>query len=237
MTITETMTVADIATTLPSSVQVLQRYGVDFCCGGKRLLGDVCREQGLSLPELTTAIEASASAADGDPRDWRQEPLHRLIAHIVTTYHDRLREDLPRLEAMAAKAAKAHAAKAPYFAHLGDVIGELSADLNDHMHKEECVLFPAIAGLENGERHHAAWLQQPITVMEQEHDRAGGLLAELRRATHQYAIPDWGCATVRALHQGLEDLEASMHVHVHLENNVLFPRALALAEGAGAARV
>jgi regulator of cell morphogenesis and NO signaling len=235
MTITASTTVGDIATTLPSSVQVLQRYGVDFCCGGKRPLGDVCAEQGLSLPELTAAIEASALAPDGERRDWRHEPLHRLIAHIVTTYHDRLREDLPRLEAMAAKAAKAHTAKAPYFSRLGDVIGELSADLNDHMHKEECVLFPAIVALENGARHHAAWIHQPIAAMEQEHDRAGELLAELRRVTHQYAIPDWGCATVRALHQGLEALEASMHVHVHLENNVLFPRAIALAEGVGAA--
>ena len=236
MTITETTTVADIAATLPSSVQVLQRYGVDFCCGGKRLLGDVCREHGLSLPELTTAIEASVSAPDGDHRDWRREPLHRLVAHIVTTYHDRLRIELPRLEAMAGKAAKAHATQDSYFTRLEDVIGELSADLNDHMHKEELVLFPAICGLENGERHHAAWIQQPITVMEQEHDRAGALLAELRRITHQYAVPDWGCATVRALYQGLEALEASMHVHVHLENNVLFPRALALAEGAALTR-
>ena len=230
MTITETTTVAEIAATLPSSVRVLQRYGIDFCCGGKRLLGDVCKEHGLSLPDLTTAIEASVSAPGGDGRNWAREPLHLLVAHIVTTYHDRLRVDLPRLEAMAARAAKAHVAKGPYFARLEDVIGELSADLEDHMQKEERVLFPAICGLEDGERRHASWIQHPITVMEQEHDRAGELLAELRRLTHQYAIPDWAWATVRALHQGLEELEASMHVHVHLENNILFPRALTLAE-------
>jgi len=235
MTITESTTVAAIASMLPSSVRVLQRYGIDFCCGGKRPLADVCTDQGLSVPDLTAAIEASAAAPSGEDPDWKSEPLHSLVDHIVTTFHDRLRADLPHLEAMASKASQAHVSKAPYFTRLHDVIAELSADLHDHMQKEERVLFPAICALERGERRHARWIQQPITVMEQEHEHAGELLAELRRMTHQYAIPEWACSTVRALHQGLEELEASMHIHVHLENNVLFPRTQILAERAARA--
>ena len=230
MTITESTTVAEIVSTLPSSVRVLQRHGVDFCCGGKRLLADVCRDQGLSFPDLTAAIDASAAAAVPDQQDLAREPLHTLVDHILTTYHDRLRADLPRLEGMASKALKAHISKAPYFAGVHDAILELSADLGEHMRKEEQILFPAICALERGERRHAAWIQQSITDLEQEHQGAGELLAELRRLTHNHVLPEWACATVRALYQGLEELEASMHVHVHLENYVLFPRAQELAE-------
>jgi regulator of cell morphogenesis and NO signaling len=234
MTITETTTVAEIAAAVPSSVRLFQRHGVDFCCGGNRAIGSVCEEHGLSFVEVAAAIEASAAATAPD-RDWTGEPLHALIEHIVTTYHDRLREELPRLEHMAVKVSDVHGAKAPRLRQVQDVIGELSADLHDHMRKEERVLFPAICAIDSGTAQGSTWISAPIGVMEQEHDRAGELLAELRRLTEGYVAPEWGCQTLRALYHGLEELEASMHVHVHLENNVLFPRALKLAESAAAA--
>lgn len=225
MIITEQTRVAEIATAVPSSVRVFQRFGIDFCCGGKTSLGVVCEEQGLSFAEVATAIEAS-SATPAEERDWTAAPLGALIDHIVSTYHDGLREKLPRLEAMATKVAGVHAAKAPLLAHIQDIVGELSADLRDHMQKEERVLFPAMRAFEGGVGRHDGWIAAPITVMEQEHDRAGELLSELRRLSGDYLAPEWGCNTLRALYQGLAELEASMHVHVHLENNVLFPRAL-----------
>ena len=229
MTITEHTTVADIATAIPSSVRVFQRHGVDFCCGGKRPLALVCEEQGLSLADLTSEIEASSLSPEGD-RDWTKAPLADLADHIVTTYHDALRAELPRLETMAAKVARVHGAHAAYLAQVEDIVGELSADLNQHMRKEELIVFPAIRGLEAAVPGRVSFpFEAPITVMEQEHDHAGELFAELRRMTGQYVAPEWACATFRALYQGLADLEAAMHVHVHLENNVLFPRALALA--------
>ena len=228
MTITESTTVAEVATAIPSSVRVLQRHGIDFCCGGKRPIGEACREQGVSFRELATAIDASIPAAPSR-HDWPHEALHALIAHIIATYHEPLREDLPRLTAMADKAVRAHGAKAPFLLRLREIVGELTQDLTDHMHKEELVLFPTIRALEAGDRSHADWIAQPIAVMEQEHDRAGALLAELRQLTAGYEPPPWACATVRALYQGLAEVEASMHVHVHLENNILFPRANAIA--------
>lgn len=228
MTITESMTVAEVASTIPSSVRVLQRHGIDFCCGGKRPIAEACREHGVSFNELTTAIDASAGVAS-DARDWQREPLHTLITHIIATYHDRLREDLPRLSVMAEKAVRAHGAKAPFLTRLRDVVGELREDLTDHMHKEELVLFPAIKALEAGDRSRADWLAQPIAVMEMEHERAGALLAELRQLTDGYEVPAWACPTVRALYQGLAEVESEMHVHVHLENNILFPRASEIA--------
>jgi regulator of cell morphogenesis and NO signaling len=228
MTITEQTLIADIATDVPSSVRVLQQHGIDFCCGGKRPLAVACEELGLSFEEVTEEIAASANARRNE-LDWTTAPLRELAAHIISAYHDRLREELPRLETMATRVARVHGPKSgAALDRIESVVHELSADLTAHMRKEEGVLFPAISALEEG-RDTTCLLAQATRVMEAEHDRAGELLADLRKTTKGYAPPDWACATARALYQGLADLESEMHVHVHLENNILFPRALALS--------
>jgi regulator of cell morphogenesis and NO signaling len=229
MTISENTSVAEIAAAVPASVRIFQRHGVDFCCGGKKPLGVVCEEQGLSFDELSRAIEA-ADVEPGETRDWTNAPLHELIDHIVSSYHDDLREELPRLETMAARVLRVHGGREPRFLGCIDaIVAELSADLNEHMRKEELVLFPAICAIERGPTSAGKTIAAPIRVMEWEHDRAGELLAELRSVTGGFAAPEWACQTLRALYHGLQELEASMHVHVHLENNLLFPRALKLA--------
>ena len=226
MIITEETTVADIASALPSSVRVFQRNGIDFCCGGKTPLAVACRERGVSFAEISRALEAAAAQPVNDERDWNREPLHTLVDHIVTTYHDSLREELPRLESMAAKVSRVHGAKASQLSRVNAIVTEISADLRAHMCKEEVVLFPAIRSIEAGAGQHP--IAAPISVMEDEHDEAGAMLAELRAITDGYAVPVWGCATFRALYQGLIELESQMQMHVHLENNILFPRALGL---------
>jgi regulator of cell morphogenesis and NO signaling len=229
MTITEHTLIADIASGVPSSVRVFQRHGVDFCCGGKRPLGTACAELGLSVAEVAREIEASAAKPDASGHDWATASLDELTRHIVATYHDVLREELPRVEALAARVARVHGEKAPgLFDHIESAVRELSADLMAHMRKEEGVLFPAIGALERSGTC-AVPLAQAIRVMESEHDRAGELLADLRSTTGSFSPPDWACATTRALYQGLAAIESEMHVHVHLENNVLFPRVLRLA--------
>ena len=235
MTITESTLIADIATDVPSSVRVFQRHGVDFCCGGKKPLAVACDELGLSFADLTREIETAAAGPAATVRDWNTAPLHDLIEHIVATYHEPLREEMPRLEAMAVRVARVHGQKAPRLLdRIEHIVGELSADLTEHMRKEELVLFPAIRDIEKGASSRVP-LDAPIRVMEWEHDRAGELLAELRSLTDGYVPPEWACATARALYQGLAELEASMHVHVHLENNILFPRTLALVRTLSAA--
>jgi regulator of cell morphogenesis and NO signaling len=235
MTINEQTLVADIATKIPSSVRVFQRLGIDFCCGGQRPLAVVCEERRLSFPALAVELAASASARGTDDRDWTVEPLHVLVDHLVSTYHARLREDLPQLERLATRVQRVHGLRAPrLLGRIEAIVGELSADLRDHMAKEEAILFPTIRALEAGNGlRRVVPIDAPIRVMTQEHDRAGELLSELRALTEGFARPDWACTTVRALYQGLEELERDMHVHVHLENNVLFPAALRLAEPAG----
>ena len=233
MTITESTTVADIASSFPSSVRVFQQHGIDFCCGGKTSLAVACQEQGVPVADVVLAIEASTRNAEPEDRDWNAEPLHVLINYIVATYHLPLREELPRLESMAAKVSRVHGAKAPHLTRLEAIVSELSADLRAHMGKEELVLFPAIRAVERGQGQPSFPLAAPIGVMEDEHDRAGALLSELRAITDGYVTPVWACQTFRALYHGLSELEAEMHLHVHLENNILFPRALTVAGRGG----
>lgn len=225
MTIDQTTTVAEIASALPASVRLFQRHGIDFCCGGKTPLATVCQQKGIPFADVTRALDALPTGPAGDDRDWTREPLARLADHIVATYHDALRDELPRLEGMAVKVAKVHGARAPHLVRLASVVQELSADLHAHMQKEEGVLFPAIRALERGAARGS--IAAPIAVMEHEHDQAGALLSELHAISDGYAAPDWACGTFRALYHGLSELESTMHVHVHLENNILFPRALA----------
>ena len=230
MNISENTTVADVAAALPSSVGVFQRHGIDFCCGGQTPLSIACQERGIPFGEIVSAIEASAATQSEDDRDWNREPLHTLIDHIVVTYHNALREELPRLESMAGTVARVHGRKAPDLLKLEAIVTELSAELRTHMRKEELVLFPAIQTIEAGHERPAVPISAPIAVMEEEHDHAGALLSELRTMTDDYVAPAWACQTFRALYQGLSELESAMHVHVHLENNILFPRALALSD-------
>ena len=230
MVITEKTTVADIASAIPASVRIFQRHGIDFCCGGKTPLAVACRDRGVSFTEVTRTIEASIEGGMREERDWNREPLHVLVDHIVTTYHEPLREELPRLESMAAKVSRVHGSKAPYLSRVEALVMDLSADLTLHMQKEERVLFPAIRAIEGG-ADPGMPISAPIGIMEHEHDRAGSVLSELREITGGYVVPPWACETFRALYHGLSELEAMMHVHVHLENNVLFPRALSAAQG------
>jgi len=230
MRISDQTTVGDLAASLPASIRVFERHGLDFCCGGQKSLAAVCEEAGLSIDEVTDEIaaEAEAGACAGETCDWATEPVPRLLDHIVSTYHASLREDLPRLQSLAAKVVAAHGTKTQVCAQVQAIVDSLATDLLAHMRKEEVVFFPAIRRLVAGQPVGLP-LQAPLAVMEAEHDHAGALLHQLRTITDGYVPPGWACPTVRALYAQLEQFERAMHVHVHLENNVVFPRAAALA--------
>jgi regulator of cell morphogenesis and NO signaling len=227
MTITEQTLIGDIAVDVPSSVRVFQHHGIDFCCGGNRPLGAVCEALGLWVPDVAREIEASTARDDAGERDWARASLQELTEHIITRYHDRLREELPRLASMATRVAQVHGARAPrLLSCIEATVRELDIDLTSHMRKEEDVLFPGLCALDRSGACSES-LAEAIRAIESEHDRAGALLADLRTATDGFTSPKWACATTRALYSGLADLESEMHIHVHLENNVLFRRALA----------
>ncbi|MFV1980940.1 MAG: iron-sulfur cluster repair di-iron protein [Rhodothermia bacterium] len=222
MDITHASPVGEIAAAVPAATRVFHRHQIDFCCGGGRPLEEVCDRKGLSVDSILDEIETEVTPADTSARDWTDAPLGDLIDHILTTYHEPLREELPRLQSMAHKVLRVHGDSDPeMLATLNDVLDGLVAELYSHMLKEERILFPMI---KHGGGSSAG---APISVMEHEHDSAGDALRRMRELTRDYDPPEWACTTYRALFGGLADLEEALHEHIHLENNILFPRALA----------
>ena len=233
MNITAESTVADIATQAPATIAVFQRHHIDFCCGGKSPLTDVCAERHIDAGALLAELEAVVSPQDAGP-SWADATLTALVAHIQRRYHEHLRQELPRLDAMVAKVVSRHGHHLPdVLLPLQETFLFLQRELLDHMEKEDRVLFPLIVALDSGQPlanpQAAKWIGAPIAAMEAEHEHAGNALQTMRTLTNGYAPPDWACPTFRGLYFGLSQLEADMHVHVHLENHILFPRAAQLA--------
>lgn len=231
MTITANSLVADIATAHPASIKVFQRHRIDFCCGGKIALAAVCEQRQLDVPEVVAELEAALVTVVSDT-DWRHAPLADLIAHIQRTFHRPLEAELPRLRAMVDKVVSRHGDRlATTLLPLQETFARLQAGLLEHMAKEDAVLFPAIVALESGGSVAPDALRsidRPIAVLEAEHAAAGTALARLRDLTGGYVPPADACPTFRGLYFGLAELERDMHLHVHLENHVLFPRAAAM---------
>lgn len=223
MGIEGTMKVGHLAAEHPLATRVFARHGIDFCCGGGKPLAKVCEDRDLDLDAVIAEIEAELEQWPEDAESrWTDAPLGDLIEHIVGTYHASLREELPRLSQMVAKVVRAHGDKEPErLPELVAVLGGLRAELESHMLKEERVLFPLIR------QGRGAMAAAPVSVMEHEHEEAATALRRLRALTDDYRVPAEACNTWRALWHGLADLERATHQHIHLENNILFPRALA----------
>jgi regulator of cell morphogenesis and NO signaling len=217
-----TTTLADLATAYPSASRVFHRYGLDFCCGGRRPLAEVCEERGLDQAAILDEIGRASAAGDGTPR-WDVAPIPELVAFIVSRYHDRLREELPQLIELAKKVETRHAEKPSCPHGLARHLVAVHENVLAHLAKEEKVLFPIIL---DGMGRMAAG---PIRVMEQEHDDHREGLLETRRLTANFTPPPEACTSWRALCLRLDALEADLMEHIHLENNVLFPRVLGAA--------
>ena len=229
MTLTASETVGEIVAANPSSARLFERYGIDYCCGGNRPLSEACSEKGLSVEELSR--ELAKANAPIQERDWRSVPLTKLIDHIVGKHHSYLRTELPEIERKINKVLEAHRERhGATIAALREVFGGLDAELSEHMLKEERILFPVIQRMEATSRlaMPPGAIHQPIRVMEHEHASAGQALAEMRRLTGGFTPPDDACNTFRVLYRQLEELESDLHIHIHLENNILFPRAAEL---------
>jgi regulator of cell morphogenesis and NO signaling len=228
MTDTQTSTLGEIVAANPAAARMLDRLGLDYCCHGDRTLTDACVE--AHLDPTRVAAELTGLAVEGD-RSWATLDPPALAAHIVETHHNYLHAELPLLDALAGKVLDVHGARHPELAEVRRLVGELRADFEPHLMKEERVLFPAIAALARGQRDFPfGSVANPIRMMGLEHDRAGDLLAALRTATSNYAVPDDACASYRSLYERLDALERDTHTHVHKENHVLFPAALRLEE-------
>ena len=225
-------TVGQLVAQRPARARVFEQFGIDYCCGGKRPLDEACSAGGIDAAVVVNALHAAdAAASPHEELDWTRAPLTQLIAHILDTHHAYLRRELPRLRPLADKVRAVHAASHPELAEVQEVLDALQAELEMHMLKEEQILFPLIQAMESDGRaatSHCGSVQNPIRVMEYEHDSAGAALLRLRKLTGGYTPPADACHSYRALLSGLAELEADLHRHIHKENNILFPRAVEL---------
>ncbi len=220
------MTLGDIVTLRPSLAAELERRGLDYCCHGGRSLSDAARAAGLD-PQ-TVADELSVTHAHEPPAEWAALEPAELVDHIESVHHRYLWAELPRLEALVDKIVAVHGDRHPELADVQRLSTELRDDLEPHLTREEQELFPLIRQLAaTTDQRHAAELVSQLDALAGEHETVGGLLDELRRVTSGYTVPADGCATYAACYRALSDLEADTHLHVHKENNVLFPAARA----------
>ena len=233
-------TVRDLVRRYPQTRPVFEKHGIDYCCGGGKCLADAAHERGLEVSALVGALQESLQAVPGEAKaidkDWYAAPLGELVAHIVKAHHGYMRTALPRLRSLVPTVLKAHGA------HHGEVLRQvqhlfqaLDTELSSHLMKEERVLFPYIVAVEWHVQKGApkppapfGSARNPIRQMEHEHESAGQALAKLREVTHDYALPADACPTFSAMYEELQRMEADLHQHIHLENNILFPRAIEL---------
>jgi len=225
-------------------LEVFETFGIDYCCGGKTTLMVACEAAGADPATVTAALvnsDTAATAADTvDTTDWRAATLNALTNHIVEKHHTFMKRELPRVGDFMAKVLSAHGANHAELAEVAEVYAGLRAEIEDHLKKEEQVLFPMIQEMEitrEAGSSHCGSVNNPIGVMEHEHDNAGVALRRLRELTDDYTTPADGCPTYQALMAGLAAMERDLHEHIHKENNILHPRAAAYeASLLGAAR-
>lgn len=225
-------TVAELASAFPQSIMVLEKLGIDYCCQGKQTIEQACSRRGITTDELLTLINAAPKPSAGG-RAWGTEPMSEMVAFIVDTHHRYTREAFAMLAPIATKVRQVHGANHEELAAVEKLVQELSDDLIPHMLKEEQVLFPYINAVQvasmAGQEPPMPFFgtaRNPIRMMMAEHETAGEKLLEIRTLTANFTLPPEACTSYRTLYAKLEELERDLHLHIHMENNILFPRAI-----------
>jgi regulator of cell morphogenesis and NO signaling len=237
MVITPDTSVREIAVEIPSAIPVLNRFNIDYCCGGQHSLAEACARRDVEVAPLLEELERHQSRQASQEPQWKDQPLRDLINHIVHHHHEFARRQLDLLQELAAKVERRHGSHHPEIFQVGIALGAVCAELIHHFSCEEDVLFPYIAQLEaeGGPTSPPMFsnMGQPVSRMMQDHDHTGEELRQLREITNNYQPPDGACTTFRAFYKTIEELECDLHQHIHLENAILFPRALELAKELG----
>ena len=237
MTATTEKTVRELALENPAATRVFEKLGIDYCCGGNKSLEQACRAANLPMDQVLDSLETAkqATRAAQKDRDWQREPLPDLIAHISDAHHTYTRTEIARLGPLFDKVCSVHGKNHPELLQVRASFRGLAQELTMHMMKEEMVLFPYVLRLEEAVIRREPVLPppfgsvvNPISMMEHEHDSAGNALRAMRHASSGYVPPTDACVSYQTLYQALADFEADLHQHIHLENNILFPRAIAM---------
>ena len=233
--ITTGTTVREVATELPQSTRLFEALKIDYCCGGNKPLSEACASAGVDVDAVMEMLTKVTQFEDAEPMDFQNASLSQLVTHILDTHHVFTKSELERLETLTGKVIAAHEGNHPELMDLGKLFKLLSDDLKPHMFKEEQVLFPYIQAMVNANENNQVrpfapfgTVNNPIRMMMREHDNAGQILRDMRALTSDYHVPDDACISYKTLYQALENLEKDLHQHIHLENNILFPKALKL---------
>ena len=229
-------TLGEIAAKDLRKAEVFKKYGLDFCCGGKKTVKEACAEKGLDV----TKVEQELQKADKDvtqsrPLPYNEWSLDFLSDYILNTHHRYVRKTIPDLKFYGAKVASVHGNVHPELHKINKLTDEVCDELASHMVKEEAALFPYIKSLVVAKRDgthlqnvNFKSIQSPINMMEHEHESVGNKMDEIRRLSHNYLLPEDACASYAFWFKTLDEFENDLHLHVHLENNILFPKALDL---------
>lgn len=228
-------TVREIAIEMPGATRVFEKMGIDYCCGGARLIADACQSAGVTVDEVARSLE-QAEAANQDPansKDWQAESLAALITYIYDKHHAFTREELDRIEPLLAKVCLVYGDRRPELLQIQALFAELKRELLLHMMKEENILFPYIRQMEeavtaglSAPRPMFGTVCNPVRMMMVEHDGAGDVLRRIRQLSKDFSPPADACVSYQTLYSALEGLEQDLHQHIHLENNILFPGAI-----------
>ena len=230
-------TVGQMVAENPAAARVFEKAGIDYCCGGQRSLEEACTKAKMSFAEVAALLEKAAAARTDADRDWLTASQSELVEHIVNKHHAYVREELPRLTALAAKVRGVHGVRHPELDQIARYFGEVANEMTMHMMKEENILFPYIVDMEKaaqgkGPQPAAMFgtVQNPVRMMMMEHDSAGANVKAIRDLSGDYTVPADGCSSYKVLYEALAAFEADLHQHIHLENNILFPRAIEMEE-------
>ena len=224
--------VGKIVAQQPGVARIFEKYQIDYCCRGGTTLNEACKLQNVDMKQVVREIEQVPDGKNSTGEsNWNESSLSQLIDHIVNKHHTFLTTELPRISGLVDKVLNAHGEKRPELAKVAETFELMREELESHMAKEENILFPAIQTMEQqpGPANFPfGSVRNPIGMMEHEHDDAGAALRRLRQLTEDYTPPADACPTYRVMLDSLENLEQDLHLHIHKENNILFPRAAEL---------
>jgi regulator of cell morphogenesis and NO signaling len=230
----ENETVGDVVAQDYRAADVFEKYGIDFCCGGNISLAEACRQRGVNPQELERDIAAALSEPREAGQDFDKWELPDLAAHIEKTHHAYLKENISSLQAYAEKIAQVHGANHPEVIEISVLFQKMAAELMAHLREEEEVLFPAIRKAVSMKKEGAASAQEleamrnTLKTLTHEHDAVGAAVHEIRHLAKDYTVPADACNTFMVTYRKLKEFEDDLHKHVHLENNILFPKAAKL---------
>ncbi len=232
-------TLGQIATKDLRKAQVFKKYGLDFCCGGKKTVKEACAEKGLDVTKVEQELKAADKMPTSRPIPYNDWSPDFLADYIVNTHHSYVIKTLPDLLTYADKVKNVHGMQHPELVRINQLVQDINAELTTHMIKEEKVLFPYIKSLVAAQKNtqplqaaHFGTVQNPINMMELEHEMVGKNLEDIRKLTQNYTLPAEACASYSLLYKMLDEFEEDLHLHIHLENNILFPKALEIEKQA-----